>query len=327
MLTLNCYQKDLGNLLKEISDKISKKNIFGKSKIDNKGIYIYGSTGCGKTMLSREFYEGVKIPKKFVHYQEFIQSSHKILHEQNLYSKIEVLAKNYASEFKLLCVDEFEIKDITDAMLVSRLFQYLCELKVYILLTSNTVPNNLYMNGIQRESFLPFIGYLEKNFLIHNLKSDFDYRFLNEKSDKIIITNSDEAKTKFVSLLKKLTNNYEYETKNLQVFGRDVVFTRTHGSVLVVSFDEICRENFSTADYIEICKNFDIMVLENVQEISENETDVAIRFINFIDNTYFNKIKLFMSSEIEIENIYKSGSRFFEFKRTISRIKEMNALQ
>ena len=123
----------------------------------------------------------------------------------------------------------------------------------------------------------------------------------------------------------KLTNNGEYKPKSLEVFGRSLFLPLAHKSVLVTSFNELCRESLSSSDFIAIAKSFNIVIMENVPIINQDETDVIIRFINFIDNIYFHKVLLFISLETSPDKIYEKGKRVSEFQRTISRLYEINS--
>lgn len=322
---LNSYQKDLLNILANFTKDLNKKSIY---KIFSKrrafGIYIHGSTGSGKTMLLQSFYSKLTVAKKFVHYQEFIQETHKTLHEKNMHSRIDAYAKELSKGFKVLCMDEIEIKDIADAMLIGRLFKYLFKYKVFIAATSNTPVNDLYKDGLQRELFLPFIKIMNDHLVVHNLKSNVDYRTINvSDKDKIVVTKDHEARKIFTAVVEKLIQGKQKSTKELKFFGRNILFNNVYGDILIVSFVELCKTERSSVDYINICKAFHIIVLLDVPVIEEAETEIAIRLINFIDNAYFNKVKLYMNTCDDIEKIYQKGARHFEFLRTISRIKEM----
>lgn len=327
---LNNYQEDLIGVLDHIILSFNKKGLekfFSKQHAS--GIYIHGATGCGKTMLLEAFYNSMTLPKKFVHYQELMQETHKILHEQKLHGHIDVYAKQLSQQIKVLCVDEIEIKDIADAMLIGRLFKYLFKYKVFIAVTSNTALQDLYKEGFQRELFLPFIKEMSDYFIVHRLERIIDYRTTKAGDiPRIAVTHDPESKKMFALMTDRLIQAKSLDTKELMFFGRSIIFDRVYDNkILVTSFDYICRANMSSVDYVNICKAFSTIVVENVPQINENETEIAIRFINFIDNAYFNKVTLYMSLDTDIEHIYAKGSRHFEFLRTISRIQEMNSAE
>lgn len=310
------------------SEKKSIINFFNRPSI--KGIYIYGSVGSGKTMLSKAFFDSSKETKKvFLHYQKFMQIIHKSIHQyeqENISNIIPKLASNYAAKVHLLCLDEFEVKDITDAMIISRLFTELIKKRIFILITSNTEPSKLYSDGLQRESFLPFIDLLNKQFDIVSLSTEIDYRMNKIKSAKhILYPLNQSAENEIEHIILSLTDGKPLIPTQLKIFGRILELKRTYKTILVTDFNEMCVQNLSYNDYIEICKKFTIIILRNVPMIPQDHTDEVIRFINLIDNIYANRVKFFMTSETEPEKIYTKGFRIKEFKRTISRLHEMES--
>lgn len=307
-----------GSLKKVISKIINGSNV-------RSGIYIYGSVGCGKSTIAKAFFDSVKCGKKFLHYQGFIRKIHKSLSISSTNNVIDNLVKEY-SKIKLLCIDEFEIKDITDAMIVSRLLLLLKKRGVFILITTNTAPNDLYKGGLQRSSFLPFIDMVLNYFEIFSFSNIIDYRMSYISSKRRVIYPLDKmGQSAMKDAISHLIAGHEPTTTIITVFGRDLTFSRTYKSVLITDFRELCEANLSYNDYIEICNNFSCIVMENVPIISAAETDVAIRFIHFIDSVYFTRKLLLISLEAHPKEIYKNGKVAEEFKRTISRLYEIGS--
>ncbi len=334
-------QKELVKILEKIISDIENykpKNIVGKlvdkftkpktSSIYN-SIYIYGGVGRGKTMIAREFYNKLSVPKLFVHYQDFMRDIHESVHKYEAPSARDILvkiARDIAKKYLFICIDEFEVADIADAMITSRLFGEFRKAGIGVLITSNTVPDQLYNGGLQREQFLPFINMVNKEFIVFSLNGSHDYRLDKiEAASRVLYPLNSDTKRKMDEIKKNITGSGKHFPTSLEIFGRKIVFPDTYKTVLITDFDAICRENLSSNDFIQICKYFTTVVMENVPYIGKDETDVAIRFINFIDNIYFHKLLLFISLADSPEKIYPDGKREKEFQRTISRLHEINS--
>jgi cell division protein ZapE len=331
-IKLDAIQISVLGIMDRYALDLEQKSIFSlfKKSTNKKGIYLHGGVGRGKTMIMKAFYERLNVRKQLVHYQNFMHKTHQELHKLQLdYGNniIPKLAKQYASAASVILIDEFEIKDITDAMMVGRLFSELLKQGVFVLITSNTVPENLYKDGLQRESLLPFIDLIKKEFEILLLDNNHDYRLdkLASLEKRIFYPLNQEIKRQFETVIKDVTGNTLLEPSFAQVFGRKIEFAKTHKAILITSFAELCMRELGSVDYVNICQRFNIIVLEDVPIIPSDNSDVAIRFINFIDNAYFYKVILFASLEEVPEKIYTDGKRSEEFKRTISRLHEMNS--
>jgi cell division protein ZapE len=340
LLMTNIILDKKQTLLKESFQKLAD-SLASKSFIKNiinklcgakgpSGVYLHGSVGRGKTMLMQMFYEMLSVSKEIIHFQSFMQEVHQKLHKFQLSRGADKVIKKLAEEIsdrvEVLCIDEFEVKDITDAMIVMRLFSFLSKAGVFIFVTTNTLPDELYKDGLQRESFLPFIANVKKNFIIFNLDSDKDYRLQKASSleKKIFFPLNESTKTILQNIKDNLCSREELYPGKFEVFGREVIFAKTHQNILFTNFDELFTQDFGYADYVNLCQRFQVIVLEDVRQISEDETDIITRFINFIDNAYFYKILLFASLESEPSELYSGGKRLAEFKRTVSRLYEQN---
>ena len=327
---LDSTQENIVSELEVIASSLANTNIFDFFKKPPKcGVYLYGGVGRGKTMLMQAFYHRCDLRKKMIHYQDFMQEVHKKIHllqGEEPDKVVANLAREFASNYKILCLDEFEIKDITDAMIIARLFQEIAKRKVFIFITSNTKPANLYKDGLQRASFLPFIDFVVHNFDVLCLETNHDYRLdkLGELNNRIIYPITQENNLKIKHVISKLTDD-KLSQGSLVVFGREVTFARTHGTILVTDFSELFMQDLGYADYVNICQKYSIIILEDVPTISADNSDLITRFINFIDNAYFYKVLLFATLYTSPEEIYKDGKRAGEFLRTVSRLHEMNS--
>ena len=295
------------------------------------GIYIYGGVGRGKTMIMNKILVDCVIPYKIIHFQQFMQDVHKAVHilrkDTDSSFILHKFVNQYSEDLKLLFIDELEVKDIADAMILRELISEFIEQGVRVVFTSNTAPKNLYLDGMQREFFMPFIKMIEDDFISFHLDTEIDYR----KEKAAAIQNKFFTKENAKGL-QHIIDNFkdgggECNEKSLSLYGREISFKEADGKILYTDFSELFERNFSSADYIEICKSFDIIIVKDIRKILVDETDIAIRLINFIDNAYLNHIILFCSFFEEIPHIYPKGKRSDEFQRTISRLHEMNSME
>lgn len=335
-LILDNRQKELLAILQEAAHSIESttfltkfKRLFLKAK-HPKSIYLHGDVGRGKTMLMKMFYNAVKVPKEIIHFQNFMQITHKKLHllqGKSANKTIQELAADISAKVRVVCMDEFEIKDITDAMIIMRLFRYLLKNGVFIFLTTNTIPDNLYKDGMQRESFLPFIDMVKKKFHVLCLDTSIDYRYnaVSVIKNRILYQADQNTRAVIEKIKRNLCDEEELTQVNVNLFGRTLSFSKGHKNTLITNFSELFERSIGYSDYVNITEHFKIIVVESVRKISEDETDIATRFINFIDNAYFNKVLLFMEIECLPEEIYPFSKKKGEFIRTVSRLAEMNS--
>lgn len=337
-IKLNKKQEILADLMQEIKHNLSKKtglfdNLFDKISGKNKAktnLYVYGGVGRGKTIIAKAFYDELNISKNYIHYQNFMKEIHSMLHAYKGFHKPNILkkvAKEYAKQYKFLVIDEFEVHDITDAMIIRNLFKAFLKEGIRFLITTNIEPENLYQNGLQRESFLPFIALIKKEFEIFHLDGQHDYRLDKIAEDRrLFYPNNKEVMKKIDKIRLDLIGDHNMRPFSLKLFGRELKLKHTFHDILFTDFDELCKNPISANDFVEIANHFSVIIMENVPKIAKDETDYALRFINFIDNIYFNKVLLFISLADEPEKIYPQGKRVKEFKRTISRLYEMSSI-
>ncbi|MCP5369333.1 MAG: cell division protein ZapE [Rickettsiaceae bacterium] len=326
----------LDNLILKINQSYNFWNkitsLFSKDRC-KMSIYLYGKVGRGKTMLMKYFYDSVEVSKNMMHFQQFMRRIHEEIHKfktQNISLNIIIqqLAIKLSREFKVLCLDEFEINDIADAMIIMQLFKELYKRKIIIFLTTNIEPDNLYKNGLQREGFLPFIRELYQRFSIFNLDHETDYRYLLTAKQHRIFAPKDKYSQKAISEIKnRLSKGTTRTATSTIIFGREIRFADSTKDIIFTNFSELFERNFSYADYGHITKIYKVFVVEDVRPIEENETDIVTRFINFIDNAYYNNILLFLSSECALNTIYTSGKKQQEFQRVLSRLNEMDSVE
>ena len=335
IIILDSAQKTVAEKLEALRLAFKKRGLFQKAPV-KQGIYVYGDVGRGKSMLMDRFFDEVEITKKRrVHFHSFMQEVHHriyLLREEYKKNKKEAdflprLAKAIAKEAQLLCFDEFQVKDIADAMILSRFFALLFAEGVTVVATSNRPPEDLYKDGLKRENFLPFIDLLKEKLEIVRLGGKEDYRRKKLGSlETTYFTPLGKKADKFLKdLFAELASNHKPEPHNLDVNGRKLTLPRTYAHVAWCSFAELCATPLAAADYLKIAEEFDAVLLENIPILSSAKRNEATRFITLIDIFYENKTHLICTAEVSPEKLYPKGDNRFEFDRTISRLIEMQS--
>lgn len=293
-------------------------------------LYIFGNVGRGKSMLMDLFYQHCPIKKKRrVHFHAFMLEIHSYIHqwEQRYTSDaLPSLAKHLCNSHRLLCLDEFHVTDIADAMLIVRLFSKLFDLGLTVVTTSNSRPSELYLGGLQRELFLPFIKLLQESADIIELSGDNDYRRNQPLATQIrFYFPINEHATKFAQQhFNHLTNNAQIQSVTLQILGRQLVLTTTHANIVMASFQELCINPLGSADYLAIAHQFDTLILTNIPKLNIEKRNEMQRFVTLIDALYEHKVKLICTAEVPLHQLYDANDAI-DFKRTLSRLLEMQS--
>ena len=316
---------------------------FGGRETVPRGLYMYGGVGRGKSMLMDWFFEAADFkPKARTHFHAFMLDVHERINAWRKLDKagrraspfhvrgagddpIAPVARAIATEAKLLCFDEFYVTDITDAMILSRLFEALwINEGVVVIATSNREPDGLYKNGLNRNLFEPFIRMMPDHFLIHPFEGDTDHRLRALTAAPIYYTplNAD-ATTAISAAWDRLTRGATPESFELIVQGRMLDFPKTARGVLWSDFSLLCETNRSSAEYLELAKAFHTVIIEDVPEMGPHMRNAAKRFVTLIDSLYESRTKLVMSAAVQPNDLYDQGDGAFEFERTVSRLMEM----
>ncbi|NOX40513.1 MAG: cell division protein ZapE [Alphaproteobacteria bacterium] len=292
-------------------------------------VYLWGGVGSGKSMLMDMFFAKTRIKhKRRVHFYAFMQEIHRDLHKarkKGTADPVASVAQAVAAKTRLLCFDELQITDITDAMLVGRLFELLIEAGVAVVTTSNRPPRDLYKDGLNRALFLPFIEFVQARFVVHHLVTDLDYRQDRLRGETTYFSPLDKAATDGLNRIWcDLTFGYGAPLC-LTVNGRDVILPMFHNGVARASFAELCEAALGPADYLAIAGAIKVLVLENIPELSPSANNEAKRFVILIDTLYEAKIRLICSAAAPPEALFTNGRGAFEFQRTASRLSEMQS--
>ncbi|MGZ5006795.1 MAG: cell division protein ZapE [Methylobacter sp.] len=315
----------------EYEQKSTLHKLFSTKPANFKSLYIFGNVGRGKSMLMDLFYEVCPISqKRRVHFHAFMLEVHAFIHQwrrQNDSDAISALAKHIRKSELLLCFDEFHVSDIADAMILVRLFNRLFDLGIVVVITSNCHPNELYHDGLQRELFLPFVSLLKQKAEVIELAAEQDYRLSHFHALKTTYYYPlDEQSAAFIlESYNELTHFAPLKPGALEVLGRTVLLSAVHGNVALTSFDELCMHALGPADYLEIGRRFDIVILAGIPKLTNEKCNEAKRFVTLIDALYEHKVKLICSAEVPAQELYIDGEGSFEFARTVSRLIDMQS--
>jgi cell division protein ZapE len=311
------------------------KRILGAGNGRPRGLYIWGGVGRGKTMLMDLFHEHARpASRRRVHFHRFMQEVHQSLHAIRQKQRsgllwddadpIALVCRDIAENAALLCFDEFQVTDITDAMILGRLFEALFGQGVVIVATSNTPPHDLYRDGLNRNAFEPFIAMLEARLDVVHLTGPKDYRLDRIAGESLYVTPlGTNAGRQIERLWLKLTEGAEARSRSLQVAGRRIEVARSAGGVARFSFAELCERPLGARDYIAIAEAFHTLVVEDVPHLPRSRHNEARRFTILIDTLYDHGRRLVVSAATTPEGIYAGAGSGVEFARTVSRLHEM----
>ncbi len=293
-----------------------------------KGLYLWGGVGRGKSMLMDMFVETVTVPNRRVHFHAFMQEMHAGMHAARKRNEVDALApvaREVAQSVRLLAFDEMQITDITDAMIVGRLFEALFAAGVVVVTTSNRVPDDLYKDGLNRALFLPFIQLLKDQMVVHEMLSETDYRQNRLAGAQSYFTpNTAEARAQMDAVWQDLTYG-EASPHTLVVNKREVLIPAFHNGVARASFHDLCGQPLGPADYLALSRAARVLVLDNIPQLGRNNFNEAKRFVTLIDALYEARVRLICSAAAEPEFLYVEGAGSFEFERTASRLREMQS--
>lgn len=296
-----------------------------------RGLYLWGGVGRGKSMLMDLFHAQTAIAdKRRVHFHAFMQEVHEAMYQvrqTEIDDPIAVVAAGIAAEARLLCFDEMQITDITDAMIIGRLYEQLLSAGSSIVTTSNRAPDDLYKDGLNRQLFLPFIDLIKQRLQVHHLLSAFDYRQDKLRGQQTWFSPTGKAADTEMARIWLDLAEHQGAPLTLHVKGRNVVLPCFHNGVARVGFADLCAKPLGPADYLAIADAVRVLLVDNIPRLSRARNNEAKRFITLIDTLYEAKTQLICSAEAEPEMLYVDGPGAFEFQRTASRLREMQSAE
>ncbi|MFH4679523.1 cell division protein ZapE [Vibrio diabolicus] len=293
-----------------------------------KGLYFWGGVGRGKTYLMDAFFDALPTQRKMrVHFHRFMYRVHdelKLLGDvENPLAKV---ADKFKEEADVVCFDEFFVSDITDAMILATLLQEMFKRQMILVATSNIEPQNLYRNGLQRARFLPAIDMILSRCDVLNVDSGVDYRLRTLEQAEIYHYPLDEqANINLNKYYQQLTGERQIVAHQIEVNHRQLEVIEASDGVLHASFAQLCQTARSQNDYIELSRIYHTVLLADVQQMNRKIDDAARRFIALVDEFYERNVKLIISAEVPMEDLYTEGQLEFEFKRCLSRLTEMQS--
>ena len=294
-----------------------------------RGVYMWGGVGRGKSFLMDCFFNAVPLQRKTrLHFHEFMREVHRELAEMHGTSDpLLHLGKSIARRFRLICLDEFHVADITDAMILHRLLESLFANRVSIVTTSNFPPDGLYPNGLHRDRILPAIALLEDRLEVVGVDGGTDYRQSTLQDVALYHTplgaNADAA---MESAFERLAEARD-ESPVLRIEHREIRARRRAGGVVWFDFRQLCGGPRSQNDYLELATQFHTLLLSGVPQMSPRLASEARRFTWLVDVLYDRRVKLILSAEVEPEALYTEGPMVHEFPRTVSRLREMRSAE
>ncbi|MGV6817124.1 MAG: cell division protein ZapE [Thiotrichales bacterium] len=296
-----------------------------------KGLYLWGDVGRGKTHLMDMFYEQIPSEQKLrLHFHRFMALVHEKLEALPGHSDpLHIVARDFAQQARLICLDEFHVEDIGDAMILARLLESLFEMNVVMVMTSNSHPANLYCGGLQRERFLPAIDLIEENTEVLELKGHHDFRrsFLSRLTTWFVPP-SDLAERALRNAYHQIAAVERHEDRSdIIVNQRRIPVKRWADGVAWFDFNALCNTPRTASDYAEISSFFHTVLISAIPVMTDEQDDAANRFISLIDELYERNVKLIASAEAKPPALYRGHRLQHAFKRTISRLKEMQSDQ
>ncbi|MCS5710742.1 cell division protein ZapE [Candidatus Berkiella aquae] len=303
--------------------------LFKLEQEPTKGIYLWGSVGRGKTFLMDAFFHLLPFQQKErYHFHRFMQHVHEMLKKyQGKSEPLYLVAKAFKARTSIICFDEFYVNDIVDAMILSELFRHLFALGITLVATSNIKPDDLYPNGLQREKFLPAISLIKQHTQIISMDGSTDYRMQYLSNAQLYQYPADAlSEKKLMMHFQQLASEKVVQGQSLTILERKIPTQWLADNIVWFKFSDLCIGPRSAMDYIQIASEFQTVIVSGVMTLTEENEDIARRFIALVDEFYDHKVTLILSATVPLSALYQGRRYRTDFQRTISRLTEMQSL-
>jgi cell division protein ZapE len=322
--------EELGSFYNLNFNKSFIKKIFSK-KDTRIGFYLQGDVGVGKTMILNFFYENFEFSKQRLHFNEFMIGFHDFVFK-NKGNKQENIIDKFVNKLKkkyeLIYFDEFQVTNIVDAMILGNLFKKIFDENIKVLFSSNIIINDLYKDGLQRDQFLPFIKIMKNKCYQKKLSIEEDYRkSQNKKNERFFHPLNETTNFKINKYFRQITKDLTLKEKILTIKGRKFIIKNYFNGISRFDFKDLCAKNIGAEDYIKIAKTSVFIVIENIPNFNNDNSNQQQRFVTLIDILYEKNIPLLISSKSQLDLITSSKNLKDVFKRTLSRIHELTSIK
>ena len=320
------YGRLLARAAEQNTLRARARKLMGRSAAPERGLYIWGGVGRGKTHLVDTFYDSLGLDRKLrVHFHRFMQRVHSALTQYSgAKNPLEVVADDIADEALVLCFDEFFVSDIGDAMILGGLIDALFRRGVTLVTTSNIPPQELYRDGLQRSRFLPAIALLEQHLTVTHLEAATDYRFRTlQRADLWHVPHDRTAAEALSAYFSSLTGREAGDPRSVDINQRPLTLLADAPGVAWATFSTLCEEPRGAVDYVEMAREYHTVLIEQIPLLGRDKEDAARRFINLVDEFYDRNVKLIATGAQAPEALYDGSRLRFEFDRTVSRLQEM----
>lgn len=334
----DAQQREVMQILQQIYEQLLKAQqnkrhwlkrclSFFQSQKGIKGLYLWGSVGVGKTFVMDTFYLCCPFKKIRMHFHVFLQRIHEELKiAQGQINPLKSIARKLRHEAKVICFDEFFVSDITDAMILGELFQALFDEGICLIATSNTAPDDLYKEGLQRERFFPTIRAIKQKTTVYHMISHHDYRLTHlQKAGVYFFPLNHQSHTYMGQAFAHLAGDDVIAINDVEILGRMIKTIRHTSSMIWFDFKVICGVPRSQNDYIALAKRYHTVFVSDVPVLEPKQLNLTTAFIHLIDVFYDANVRVVLSAATDIEHLYPEGRLRFEFARTQSRLIEMQS--
>lgn len=348
-IALDAAQEAVGRKLDALGEVLRtwrpERNRLFARRAAPRGLYLWGEVGRGKSMLVNEFFENARVVKKRrMHFNAFMAEVHARIHQVRSRDAggparkadtgrdrdtgpIPDVARSIAAESRLLSLDEFEVRDVTDAMILGRLFQRFLAHGIVVVATSNTPPQRLFDGGLNRQLFLPFVSLVEHRLDIVELEGDRDYRLGRVAGLNLYVTPlGPQADAALNSAWSRLTDGAPGEPETVDVLGRKISIPRAAHGAARLSFSELCAKPLAAADYLAIARRYHVLFIDRIPLMTAHMGEPARRFSILIDTLYDQGVKLACSAAVPPEALHPGHVESAAFRRTVSRLLEMQSV-